>query len=342
MKLLRYLTPRAQRPQLGLQHQGRIVSLEAIAHVEKSVPPGGMLALIEEPDLQARVQTWDQKFKAGDYQELSLPEAESKLLPPLEFALSFRDAYAFRQHVATARRNRGVEMIPEFDQYPVFYFTNPHTLVGPGELAFMPDHFQRLDYELEVAMVVGAEGRNLRAADADAHIFGYMLFNDWSARQLQLEEMKLNLGPAKGKDFANGIGPWLVTPDELEAHQTAPPAGHVGRAYNLGMRAFVNDKLLSEGNLSSMDWTFAEILERVSYGVTIRPGEVIGSGTVGTGCLLELNGTARHANASAADQWLQPGDTVRLEMDQLGVLANALILDPTAQDWSILDRKKNL
>jgi fumarylacetoacetate (FAA) hydrolase len=138
------------------------------------------------------------------------PVSDFTLLAPVPRPTSCRDGYAFRQHVESARRNRGVEMIKEFDQYPIFYFTNHNAVQGPGDIYCMPDHFQQLDFELEVAIVIGKEGRNIKAKDADAYIAGFTIMNDLSARKLQMEEMLLNLGPAKGKDFSTVIGPWLV------------------------------------------------------------------------------------------------------------------------------------
>jgi fumarylacetoacetate (FAA) hydrolase len=240
--------------------------------------------------------------------------------------------------VAAARRNRKVDMIPEFDQYPIFYFTNHHSVKGPGEVACMPDHFEKLDFELEAAIVICKGGRNIRAEDAEEYIGGLMIMNDLSARRLQMEEMLLNLGPAKGKDFATTTGPWLVTLDELEELAVPAKEGHTGRAWNLKMTCRVNGLQVSEGNLADMDWTFAEIVERASYGVDLFPGDIIGSGTVGTGCFLELNGTGKLANPDYAEQWLQNGDVVELEIDALGTLQNTIVAEET--DWSILQRKK--
>nr|MCU0395581.1 fumarylacetoacetate hydrolase family protein [Chitinophagaceae bacterium] len=237
-----------------------------------------------------------------------------------------------------ARRNRGVEMIPEFDQYPIFYFTNHNSIQGPGPVYCMPDHFQQLDFELECAVVINRHGRNIPAESADEYIGGLMIMNDMSARQLQMEEMKLNLGPAKGKDFSTVIGPWLVTLDELTPYEIPAKEGHVGRSWNLGMRCRVNGKQVSEGNVGDMDWTFAEIIERCSYGVTLHPGDVIGSGTVGTGCFLELNGTGKLNDPNFIPQWLQDGDVVEMEIDGLGLLTNTIVAEDT--DWSILDKKK--
>lgn len=261
-----------------------------------------------------------------------------QLLAPVPRPTSCRDGYAFRQHVATARRNRGLGMIPEFDQYPIFYFTNHNAVFGPGEISLMPDHFRQLDFELEVAIVIGKKGRNIKAENADEYIAGYTIMNDLSARTLQMEEMLLNLGPAKGKDFATTIGPWLVTRDELVAYKTTTKENHTGEQYNIAMTCSVNGIQVSNGNMNQMDWTFAEIIERASYGVDLYPGDVIGSGTVGTGCFLELNGTAKLNNPDAIPQWLQAGDVVSLQVEGLGELTNVIQAEKT--DWSILNRKK--
>lgn len=237
-------------------------------------------------------------------------------LAPVPRPASMRDGYAFRQHVATARRNRGLEMIPEFDQFPVTYFTNHQAVTGPGPVEVLEHHLNRLDYELEVAVVTGRPLKNATLAEADEAIFGFMVMNDWSARHLQMEEMKLSLGPCKGKDFATSLGPWLVTCDELPLEPS--PQGRVLRAR---MTASVNGRLLSDGEASSMNWTFAQILQRTSYGVQVNPGEVVGSGTVGTGCLLELNGSK-----VTEDLWLKDGDFVVMEVQGLGRLENTVAL----------------
>lgn len=270
--------------------------------------------------------------------ETNMPVHDYELLAPVPHPTSCRDAYAFRQHVEAARRNRGLGMIPEFDQYPIFYFTNHNAVYGPGPIYCMPDHFEKLDFELEVAIVIGKQGRNIKAAEADSYIKGYMIMNDISARTLQMEEMLLNLGPAKGKDFATTIGPWLVTPDELEAYKVSAKAGHTGNSYNLTMTCKVNGIEVSRGNMADMDWTFAEIIERASYGVDLFPGDVIGSGTVGTGCFLELNGTGLLNNPNYKPQWLKDGDAVEMEITGLGVLINTIVAEQT--DWSILKLKK--
>ena len=161
--------------------------------------------------------------------EKGIPIDELTLLSPVPFPTSCRDGYAFRQHVAAARRNRKVEMIPEFDEYPIFYFTNHHSVQGPGPVICMPDHLQKLDFELEAAIVICRHGRNIPAEHADSFIGGLMIMNDFSARRLQMEEMKLNLGPAKGKDFATAVGPVLVTLKELEEFEIPAKKNHVGK-----------------------------------------------------------------------------------------------------------------
>lgn len=261
-----------------------------------------------------------------------------QLLAPVPFPTSCRDGYAFRQHVAAARRNRKVDMIPEFDQYPIFYFTNHNSIQGPGDILCMSDHFEKLDFELEAAIVICKAGRNIKAEEADSYIGGLMIMNDMSARRLQMEEMLLNLGPAKGKDFSTVIGPCLVTLDELENYEVACKENHTGKAWNLSMKCWVNDIQVSEGNLGDMDWTFAEIIERCAYGVTLHPGDIIGSGTVGTGCFLELNGTGKLNDPNYSEQWLLPGDVVEMEIEGLGRLKSTIVKEE--EDFSILKLKK--
>jgi fumarylacetoacetate (FAA) hydrolase len=260
-----------------------------------------------------------------------------ELLAPVPFPGSCRDGYAFRQHAA-AGRNRKTDMLAAFDQYPVFYFTNHHSICGPGNINCMPDHFEKLDFELEAAIVICKQGRNIRAADADAYIGGLMIMNDASARQLQLEEMVLGLGPAKGKDFATAIGPWLVTLSDLESFEMPAKENHTGKSWNLRMKCFVNGNLVSDGNLADMNWTFAELIERASYGADLYPGDIIGSGTVGTGCFFELNSNGKSGDPGYAEQWLQAGDTVEMEIDGLGTLTNTIVAEEDG--FSLLALKK--
>ncbi|EDM38742.1 fumarylacetoacetate hydrolase family protein [Pedobacter sp. BAL39] len=331
MKLVSYKTEDIEH--LGVFVNGHIYNLNSC---DKLLPDEMNAFLQGGTELMGRAKKIDAQIKAGDIQPKE--EAFYELLAPIPHPTSCRDGYAFRQHVAAARRNRKVEMIAEFDQYPIFYFTNHNAIQGPGEIECMPDHFQKLDFELEVAIVIGKKGRNITAAEADDYIAGYMIMNDMSARTLQMEEMLLNLGPAKGKDFSTVIGPWLVTPDELEVYKTAAKSGHTGISYNLEMKCLVNGQQVSSGNMADMDWTFAEIIERCAYGADILPGDVIGSGTVGTGCFLELNGTGLLNEPDFKPQWLQDGDVVEMEITGLGHLSNTIRKADTT--FSILDLKK--
>ncbi len=331
MKLVSYQTEGVA--QLGVFIKGHIYNLHScdklIPHTMSEFLAGGV-------ELMDRAKVINEKIITG--QLAAKEEVFFELLAPVPNPTSCRDGYAFRQHVAAARRNRGVPMIPEFDQYPIFYFTNHNAIQGPGEIVCMPDHFQKLDFELEIAIVIGKKGRNILAKEADEYIAGFMIMNDMSARTLQMEEMLLNLGPAKGKDFSTVIGPWLVTPDELAQHLVPAKAGHVGNNYNLSMKCWVNGQEVSQGNVADMDWTFAEIIERCAYGVDILPGDVIGSGTVGTGCFLELNGTKLLNDPNAQTQWLQDGDIVEMEIAGLGMLSNTI--RKADSDFSILKLKK--
>lgn len=334
MKLVSYL--KDEHDSLGVIVNDRVYNMEAL---HPDLPNTMGLFLNYWEDAISMAAGGIELINEGKIRmEKSIPLSSVQLLAPIPFPTSCRDGYAFRQHVAAARRNRKAEMIPEFDQYPVFYFTNHLSIKGPGEIQCMPDHFEKLDFELEVAIVICKHGRNIKAEDADDYIGGLMIMNDFSARRLQMEEMLLNLGPAKGKDFATAIGPWLVTLDELQEFETAPKENHVGKSWNLKMSCKVNGVQVSEGNLGDMDWTFAEIIERASYGVDLYPGDIIGSGTAGTGCFLELNGTGKLNDANYNEQWLKDGDVVELETEGLGVLSNTIVAEES--DWSILNRKK--
>lgn len=331
MKLVSYRTE--DREHLGIFANKHIYNLNSC---DKLIPDNMNEFLAGGDELMERAKLINANILSGKLQ--AKEELFFELIAPVPHPTSCRDGYAFRQHVEAARRNRKVDMIAEFDQYPIFYFTNHNAIQGPGEIACMPDHLQQLDFELEVAVVIGKKGRNIKAAEADGYIAGYMIMNDMSARTLQMEEMKLNLGPAKGKDFSTAIGPWLVTPDELEQYKTQAKDGHTGNNYNLKMNCSVNGKQVSAGNMADMDWSFAEIIERCAYGCDILPGDVIGSGTVGTGCFLELNGTGLLNNPAYQTQWLQPGDLVEMDITGLGVLSN--IITKVNSNWSILNLKK--
>ena len=257
-------------------------------------------------------------------------------LPAIYKPNSLRDAYAFREHVETCRKNRNKTMIAEFDEFPVFYFSNHNEIYADQQDVYlMPDHFEELDFELEFAIVISKKGRNILSKDAEQYIGGFCIYNDLSARRLQREEMKLNLGPAKGKDFANILGPYLVTPEEIYSRKVKT---NFGNKYNLQMECYLNDQLISKGNASDMNWTFEEIIERASYGVTLYPGDVIGSGTVGTGCLLEINGTQKRNNENHISKWVNPGDEIKMNIEGLGTISNKIF--KANSNHSILNVKK--
>lgn len=230
---------------------------------------------------------------------------------PVQPPRSLRDFYAFETHVKTASANRGRDVPAEWYEFPVFYYNNASAVYGHEDTIPYPSYSSALDYELEIACVIGTAGINIKAEDAENHIFGYMIFNDWSARDVQRKEMKVGLGPAKSKDFAKSFGPYLVTPDELADRHTGRPG-----VYVLEMVARVNGVERSRGNMRDLYWSFGQMIARASEDVMLYPGDVIGSGTVGTGCLLELT--------KGEGPWLQPGDVVELEIERLGTLRNVV------------------
>jgi fumarylacetoacetate (FAA) hydrolase len=248
---------------------------------------------------------------AGGFRTAGDPEplAAVELLCPVPRPPSIRDFYAFEQHVATARRTRGLDMEPDWYELPVFYFTNPSAVLGPGDPVRPPATTAELDYELEVAAVIGQPCADVAAGDWLEVVAGFTVMNDWSARDLQRREMKLGLGPAKGKDFATALGPVLVTPDVLLGADGVPRATMVAR---------VNGEEWSRGELGDLHHGWGELIAHASRDTRLRPGDVIGSGTVGTGCILELGLVHGHERYP----WLTAGDEVELEVTGIGVLAN--------------------
>ena len=236
---------------------------------------------------------------------------KSKLVAPIPRPSTLRDFYAFEEHVKAARAKRGLEMVPEWYEIPVFYYSNPNVIYGPDDEIPVPSYTKALDFELEIACVIGKKGRDIPHEKAESFIAGYTIMNDWSARDIQAKEMKVGLGPAKAKDFATSLGPWLVTPDELEDTKT-------GRGtYKLEMTARLNGKQVSKGNMESMHWTFPQMIAHASQDVELHVGDVFGSGTVGTGSLVEQH--------SKRTKWLKPGDTIELTIERLGTLRNRVI-----------------
>jgi fumarylacetoacetate (FAA) hydrolase len=260
--------------------------------------------------LAAQARPEDLRSEAG----LAHAQSGVALRTPVPNPPTFRDFYAFEQHVKAARAKRNAGMIPEWYEFPVFYFTNTAALFGADEPVPYPRASHEMDFELEMACVIGREGSDIAAEDAPPYIAGYMVMNDWSARDLQRQEMVMNLGPAKGKDFATSLGPWLVTPDELEDRRLG--SGKDER-FDLAMTGRINGDQLTSDNFKTIYFTFPQMIERASRHVRLRPGDILGSGTCGTGCILEL-GTERH-------RWLRPGDVVEMEIERLGVLRNTII-----------------
>ncbi|MGH7897782.1 MAG: fumarylacetoacetate hydrolase family protein [Candidatus Binatia bacterium] len=241
-----------------------------------------------------------------------LPLSQVRLRSPIPVPPSIRDFSSFLDHYRAGIIAIGKTFDESWYEKPVFYFSNPAALVGDGDVVRVPGNCRRMDYELEVAAVVGREGIDLDPADAEKHIAGYTILNDWSARDVQADEMaRAPIGPAKGKDFANGLGPFLVTPDELEDARK-------DKGFDLAMAATVNGREYSRGNWSSVYWSFGEMLAYASRYTKLVPGDLIGAGTCGTGCILELSAT------HGADKypWLADGDEVILEIERLGRLRN--------------------
>ena len=245
----------------------------------------------------------------------AVPLESVRLLPPLE-APTVRDFVAFEEHVEGMVAPSGEPVAPEWYQAPTFYFTNPYALIGAHDDVAVPPGSQRFDFELEVAAVVGRDGASLTPEQARDHVFGYTVLNDWSARDLQFREMAVKLGPAKGKDSATTLGPWLVTADELEPHRD--DEGFL----QLDMRVSVNGTEIGQDLLSNMGWPFEELISYASRGTQVRAGDVLGSGTCGNGgCLAELWGR----RGAAAPGPLRPGDVVEMTVEGIGTIRNRVV-----------------
>jgi 2-keto-4-pentenoate hydratase/2-oxohepta-3-ene-1,7-dioic acid hydratase in catechol pathway len=273
----------------------------------KLMPPEvGVLDLLADPEVRA-----EQSRDVLD----ELPIDEVRLLAPLQ-PPTIRDFSVFEQHLEGTRLSRSPEKpVPDvWYESPFCYFSNPHAVSGPGDEIAVPPGCELLDFELEVAAVIGRPGSNLSPEEAGAHIAGYTIFNDWSARDLQRAEMALGLGICKGKDFANTLGPWIVTADELEEWRR-------GDRIDLKMQASINGEELGSDTLVNMAWSFEELVSYASRGTWVRPGDVLGSGTCGGGCLLEMWG--RHGRDYHPP--LGPGDTVSLAVEGIATLENTVV-----------------
>lgn len=254
---------------------------------------------------------------------------EVVLYTPILDPPTMRDFYAFEQHVKTVRAQRGLTMLPEWYEVPIFYFTNNSEIYGHDQEIPYPVGSKALDFELEIACVIGREGKNIPVEEAAHYIAGYTIMNDWSARDFQRRDMQLNLGPGKGKDFATSLGPCLVTPDELAPYRVEVPladtpldtpdmvAPPVLERYDMTMLARINGREISRGNFKDIHYSFPQMVAWASQNARLRVGDVLGSGTVGTGCLLEI-GTEVHP-------WLQRGDVIELEIEGIGLLRNRIV-----------------
>lgn len=302
MRYLTFVAPGEKHERLGA-----IVAEDRVVSLARGDLPKDMLTFI-----QAGAEVWQEAEVLARQTQSVFPLDQVKLLAPLSCAPTIRDAYAFETHVKTANKNRGREVPEEWYEFPVFYFTNPTTIHGPNQDVSIPAYTQAMDYELEVAAIIGKPGKDIQPEAALDYVFGFTIMNDWSARDVQRKEMKVGLGPAKAKDFATSLGPWIVTPDEL-AKRSVDRVG----VYDAQMIARLNGMERSRGNWKDMHFSFGEIIARASEGVTLYPGDVIGSGTVGTGCLLELS--------KGEGPWLATGDVVELEIEGIGKLENKVI-----------------
>jgi fumarylacetoacetate (FAA) hydrolase len=327
MKFVTYTNNDGETPRFGFKRDDEIVDvIRSGIWVNENIKDSSFLTV--PTTLKLALGNWDINFSKlknlnqaipdtdlssleVDEKPIAIKESEASLLPPVTNPDTFRDFYAFEQHVKAARKLRGLEMHPDWYKLPIFYFSNPTTLYGHGEIVPYPTGTEELDFELEFAIIIASGGQNIKKENADKMIAGYTILNDWSARDLQREEMQLNLGPAKGKDFANSFGPYMVTPDELTDAWD-------NNKLHLRMTCHVNGKLISDGNTNDLYHSFPTMIERASMNVDLRPGDYIGSGTVGTGCILELR-------PESTGGWLKRGDVVRLEIEHIGVLENTIV-----------------
>ena len=321
MKFLTYKEHNNPSQIFGFKYKNELIDINksAVYFIDKysddrfvSIPKTLKEALVNWDRNFLLLKELETKISQEDTSSFSIKEKDALILPPVPDPPSFRDFYAFEQHVRAARKLRGLEMNPDWYKIAIFYFSNPNCCYGHKEEIPYPKNTTELDFELEFAILIGNGGSDIEASDANKVIAGYTILNDWSSRNLQREEMPMSLGPAKGKDFASSFGPYMVTPDELE--NDWDDHGKL----NLRMTCHVNGNLISDGNTNDLYHSFGDMIERASMNTKLVPGEYIGSGTVGTGCILEL----RPENTGG---WIKKGDSVRLEIEKLGALENRII-----------------
>ena len=321
MKFVTYSTSENNEPKFGFKSNESIIDIQLAATWMNEKENDNRFLSIPKSLIKA-LNNWDHNFSLlevlkpfadnGDLNTCAQNESDLIILPPVINPPAFRDFYAFEQHVRAARKLRGLDMHSDWFKLAIFYFPNPNCCYGHGTEIPYPKNTTELDFELEFAIIIGNGGTNIKSSDADQVIAGYTILNDWSSRNLQREEMPLSLGPAKGKDFASSFGPYMVTPDELE------DAWDENGKLHLRMTCHINGKQISDGNTNDLYHSFGDMIERASMNTKLMPGEYIGSGTVGTGCILEL----KPENTGG---WVQKGDTVTLEVERLGILENKIV-----------------
>jgi 2-keto-4-pentenoate hydratase/2-oxohepta-3-ene-1,7-dioic acid hydratase in catechol pathway len=299
MRWATYLSPNDQAEHVGVVHDGAVHGLRG-AHA--------LLPLLADAETLRRAG----ESALADPLEV-VPEAAVSFRAPVPAPPSIRDFMAFEEHVVNSMRAMGHEVNPVWYQIPVFYFTNPAAVYGPADPVPVSPGSDAFDYEMEIGAVIGAPGRNITVEDAERHIAGYTILCDWSARDHQRLEMQVGLGPAKGKDTATSFGPLLVTPDELADRRS-------GKGYDVAAETTVNDKVYSAGNWKAIHWSFAQMISYASRGTQLRTGDVIGSGTIGTGCIVELS----RVHGAEAYPWLVPGDVVRMSLDGFGAIESTV------------------
>jgi len=322
MRLVSFERSGAGGPGLGALVGDRVLDLDAAsAACNPGAGPDPRLRSVETllaeregalPLVRSALERAIRPGGAGDAatERAWLDAASLRFLPPVGRPPTIRDFYAFEEHVRNARARRGLSVPPEWYEFPAFYFSNPGSVVGHLAPVRRPAWTRALDYELEIACIIGARARDVAEEDWESVVAGFTILNDWSARDVQRKEMAIGLGPAKAKDFATSLGPVLVTLEEVTHRRQ-------GDRFDLAMEARVNGVTLSRSNARDMHYSFGQMIARASQEVYLLPGDVIGSGTAGGGCILEL-GPEVH-------RWLEPGDEVILEIECLGILTNTIV-----------------